>query len=131
MAEELKKSSAEGKKVLLIEDDMFLGDILLNHMLKQGIKATLLNTGENALENIKKNVPDVLLLDIYIPGMNGLDLLASIRKDEQLKDLKVIVVSNTDQQTERDRATSLGAKFMTKAVVTPGNIVSEIEAFLK
>ncbi|MFS6760689.1 response regulator, partial [Staphylococcus aureus] len=68
-------STLAGKKVLIIEDDVFLGGILFRHMVDDKIDVRLITTGENAIENIKKDIPSILILDILLPGSNGLDIL--------------------------------------------------------
>lgn len=120
-----------GKKVLIIEDDVFLGGILLRHMIDEKIDAKLFTTGENAIENIKKDIPSILILDILLPGLNGLDILEAMRKDELLMSVPVIVVSNTDQAKDLERAKNAGAIFMLKALATSENIVDKIKEVLK
>lgn len=124
-------STLFGKKVLIIEDDVFLGGILLRHMIDEKIDAKLFITGENALENIKKDIPSILILDILLPGMNGLDILEAMRKDELLLNIPVIIVSNTDQAKDLERAKNAGAIFMLKALATSENIVDKIKEVLQ
>lgn len=123
-------STLAGQKVLIIEDDVFLGGILLRHMIDEKINAKLFTTGENAIENIKKDIPSILILDILLPGLNGLDILEAMRKDELLVNLPVIIVSNTDQPKDLERAKNAGAIFMLKALATSENIVDKIKEVL-
>lgn len=117
-----------GKKVIIVEDDVFIGGTLLRHMMSQKINATLITTGEGAFDTIKKEMPDILILDINLPGMNGLDILALVRKDPVTAKMLVMVVSNTNEKNERDQAKNLGAIFLVKALVTPENIVEQASA---
>lgn len=119
-----------GKKVLIIEDDVFLGGILLRHMLDQKINARLVTTGDGAIEEIKKDIPDILILDILLPGINGLDLLESIRKDSAIEKLPVLIVSNTNQAKDLERVKNAKAFFMLKALATSENIVDKIKEVL-
>ncbi len=118
------------KKVLIIEDDAFLGGIILRHMLDAKINARLVTSGDKALESIKSDIPDVLILDIMLPGLNGLDIMDLIKKDPTLSKMFVIVVSNTDQPKDLERVKAFGAKFLLKALATPANIVEEIRKTL-
>lgn len=129
-AQSTPSSTLFGKKVLIIEDDVFLGGILLRHMIDEKIDVKLITTGENAIENIKKDIPSILILDILLPGMNGLDILEAMRKDELLVNIPVIVVSNTDQANDLERAKKAGAIFMLKALATSENIVDKIKEVL-
>lgn len=113
------------KTVYLVEDDSFLGRILSNNLDAHGLKVRLIPSGKDALEAIREEVPDLLLLDLFIPELSGLDVLEAIRKDEKTKDLKVIVVSNTDDADSRKKVEELGAGFVIKAVVTPDEIVQK------
>lgn len=124
------KNPLTGKKVLIIEDDDLIGSILYNHLVKIGTDAHLLKTGEDGIEFLRENSPEILLLDIFLPGINGLDLLESLRKEEKTKNLKVLVLSNTDQLKDRDRAKANGAEFLVKAGVMPTDIVKKIAEML-
>ncbi len=125
-----KKSPLSGKKVLIIEDDALIGSILYNHLLKDGIAVTLLKTGEDGLQFLRDTMPDIVLLDIFLPGINGLDLLEGLRKDDKTKELKVLVLSNTDQLKDRTRAQENKAEFLVKAGVMPTDIVKKIAEML-
>jgi CheY-like chemotaxis protein len=123
-------SLVSGKKVLIIEDDVLLGDIILKEMSKVSTNAKLLTSGEEALEVLKKEMPDIILLDIFLPGINGLEFLELIRKDARTKYVPVLVLSNTTQAKDRNQAKSLGAGFLTKALVTPSQIVEHVHEML-
>ncbi|MEN9604697.1 MAG: hypothetical protein RJB39_382 [Candidatus Parcubacteria bacterium] len=119
------------KKVFIVEDDTFLGRILKDQVAEAGIQTSLFTTAEALLDALKTNLPDILLLDIFLPGMNGLDALEQLRKDDRTKGIKVIVVSNTDERKDRDRAGSLNAQFMIKATTEPQDIVKAVTDALK
>ncbi len=136
MAEDNKKAEAgvsklAGVKVLILEDDVFLGGVILRHMLNEKMQATLIATGEGAVEEIKKALPEVIVLDIFLPGMNGLEILEAIRKEPTTSKIPVLVVSNTDQIQDREKVKSLKASFMIKAMVTPAKITEQIEEILR
>ena len=96
-------------------------------MTEASVDTTLLTSAEALLEALKQTVPDLILLDIFLPGMNGLDALEQLRKDEKTQHVKVIVVSNTDEQKDRDRASSLHADFLIKAMTDPQDIVKAVQ----
>lgn len=122
--------SSSQKKIVIIEDDIMLSNILTRHLIDEHLEATLLTSGENAFETLKRDPPAVLVLDIFIPGIKGLDLLELIRKDEVTKHIRVLIVSNTDQVADREKAAALGASFILKAAVTPVFIVEQIKKML-
>lgn len=121
---------AIGKKVFVIEDDVFLGKVLSSQIDATKMHAELFTTAEAAIEALKTAIPDIILLDIFLPGMNGLDALEAIRKDEKTKGIPVLVVSNTDEAKDRERAESLGAKFLIKGASTPDEIIKHVEDML-
>lgn len=126
----MTETNLSSKKVFIVEDDTFLGKILTENM-SESVKVSLYPNGEEALTALKTELPDMLVLDIFLPGINGLDLLEQLRKDERTKNLKVMVVSNTDEKKDRDRATSLGATFLIKAMTEPQDIVNAVIDELK
>ncbi len=130
LAPDTGKGGGTKKKVVVIEDDGMLGSILMKHMVDEHMNARLLTSAENALEGLKRYMPDLLVLDVFLPNVNGLDFLESLRKDPLTKNIKVLVVSNTDLPADSNRATALGAEFMIKAAATPADIVSKVKEML-
>jgi CheY-like chemotaxis protein len=122
--------SVIGKKVFIVEDDVFLGRVLSSQIRDSKMNAELFNSAEEALEALKMTIPDIILLDIFLPGMNGLDALALIRKDDRTKNIPVLVVSNTDEAKDRERALELGAKFLIKGASTPDEILQHMTDIL-
>ncbi len=119
------------KKVFIVEDDVFLGRVLSSQVREAEMDVKLFTTAEDALEALKTETPNIILMDIFLPGINGLDALEQIRKIEALKTLPVLVVSNTDETKDRDRAISLGAQFLIKGASTPDEIVKHVTDILE
>lgn len=114
------------KKVFVVEDDVFLSSIITSKIREHNLEVTPFTTGTDVLEAIKTKTPDIFILDIYLPGINGLEILKRLRETESTKLTPVIVVSNTDEKKDRDTAASFNAKFIIKAVTDPEEIVKEI-----
>ena len=130
------------KKILLVEDDPFLIDIYTTKLKESGFKLEIADNGEEALKKIKeRNLrnskkktlwPDVLVLDIVLARIDGWQVLQEIKKDEKLKDLKIIVFTNLGQKEEVEKGLALGAtKYLIKAHYTPSELVEEIEKIIK
>ena len=130
------------KKILLVEDDPFLIDIYTTKLKESGFKLEIADNGEEALKKIrernlrnskKKTLwPDVLVLDIVLSRIDGWQVLQEIKKDEKLKDLKIIVFTNLGQKEEVEKGLRLGAtKYLIKAHYTPSELVEEIEKIIK
>ncbi len=121
-------NTLSGKKVMWVEDDQFLSDLISRKLGNQGCKLMYARTGEDALKTLEKEIPDIIILDILLPGISGFDVLAKIRSTEKTKTLPVIVLSNFSQNNEIDRAMKLGAnKFMVKASIVLDDLVHEAE----
>lgn len=98
------------KKILVVEDDNFLGDLLVEHLRKDGLETELSRDAETAYETIKKEIPGLVLLDILLPGMSGLDLLQKLRDEKIVPALPVIMLSNLAQTETIEKAMILGAR---------------------
>jgi two-component system alkaline phosphatase synthesis response regulator PhoP len=114
-------------KVYIVEDDVFLGRVLTEQVKAIGIDVERFMSAEDAMKAIETTVPDLILLDIFLPGQNGLDMLEELRKKEYGPKISVIVVSNTDDAKDRLRAQGLGAAFLIKAATTPDEIVGHVQ----
>lgn len=120
------------KNILIIEDDAFLGDILLERFKKEGFGTYLSRDGAEGLEKIKKLKPDLVLLDIILPTMNGYEILEAKQKDPEIKKIPVIIISNSGQPVEIDRALALGVKdYFIKAQFDPEEVMLKVKNFLK
>lgn len=125
--EQTKQSSNGVKKILLVEDDPLLTDIYSTKLRQSGFEVLLVDQGEKALAAVEKEKPDLVLLDIVLPHMDGWDILGSLKANEALKDIQVVVLSNLGQKEEIEKALRLGAaKYLIKAHYTPSEIVQEV-----
>lgn len=123
--------SLAGKKILTIEDDKFLSEIMVLKLKKHDCIVEHSSTGEDGLEKLTSFKPDLVLLDLILPGISGFDVLTKMRATNESKDIPVIVLSNLSQKEDIDRARGLGAEqFIVKAMTTPTQIYSEIVAVM-
>lgn len=120
------------KKILLVEDDPFLIDIYRDKLEESGYEVDVSDDGNKVLGKIKEIIPDLVLLDIILPNVDGWEILRSIRNNPETKDLKVIILSNLGQKEEVEKGVDLGAtQYLIKAHFTPSEVVKEIEKLLK
>jgi len=104
------------KKVLLVEDDPFIRDLTTVKLTDNQYEVVAAATGEDALSYFDGEVPDVVLLDLDLPDMNGLEILSTIRATQKLATLPVIIFSNNDDKDTRAKAEALSiAGFFIKA----------------
>lgn len=120
------------KQILLVEDDPFLADIYTTKLKEAGFSVAIAPDGNECLNKLKEKMPDLLLLDIVLPQVDGWEILRLIKQDEKYKDLKVVILSNLGQKSEVQKGLEMGAdRYMIKAHYTPGEVVQEIKKILK
>lgn len=120
---------AETKKnVLIIEDDEVLGDIYVTKLEMEGFNVFLAKEGFKGIEEAIRNKPDLILLDIVLPKLNGFEILKQIKEKKDTKNIPVIVLSNLGQEYEIKRGMDLGAcKYLIKANYTPEQVTDIIK----
>jgi two-component system alkaline phosphatase synthesis response regulator PhoP len=120
------------KTILLVEDDPFLIDIYTSQFRKAGYNIQVAPNGESALLRIKEAKPDLMLLDIVLPKIDGWEVLKKLRQEMKINDLKVIVFSNNIQKDDSERWAKLNVlKCIPKTKLTPSELLEEIEKILK
>ena len=120
------------KTILLVEDDPFLIDIYTTKLKESGFSVKIATDGEEALQLIKEEKPDLMILDIVLPQVDGWELLRRIKSASESKNLKVIILSNLGQKEEVEKGLKLGAaKYLIKAHYTPSQVVKEVKQILK
>ena len=116
------------KKILLIEDDIFLRKVIARKLLKEGYELTEAIDGENGMAKIKEHKPNLVLLDLVLPGMDGFEILGKMKEDLTLSQIPVIILSNLGEKKDIEKALKMGAKdYLIKAHFTPGEIIERVE----
>ena len=119
------------KKILVVEDDAVLRDVLTEKLNQKGYVAYSVEDGEAALREIRKQKPDLILLDILMPRKGGMEVMEELNGDNNLNDIPIIVISNSGQPVEVQRAKELGAKeFLIKAVFDPNEVLEKVQKVL-
>lgn len=103
------------KRILLIEDEPHIVAALSFLLQREGLKVSSHDNGADALDRIRDVSPDLIILDIMLPGKTGMQILNEVRDDDTLKDLPVLMLTAKGQKKDRDAAETAGASlFMTK-----------------
>ncbi len=100
---------AEQKKVLVAEDDKFLAVALVDKLEREGFVVLKASNGEEAVTLAKNEQPDLIILDLIMPHKNGFQVLEDLREDIETAALKVVVLSNLGQESDIEKAKTLGA----------------------
>ncbi len=115
------------KKILIVEDEDIIVDLLQKKLSQEGYEISIARDGESGLKTMRQAKPDLVLLDIIMPRMGGFEVLEEMRKDEALKKIPVIVVSNSGQPVEIDKAQALGAKdWLIKTEFDPKEVIEKV-----
>ncbi len=118
------------KKILIMEDEKILQDLLKKKLEKEGHDVLAVDDGEEGLKVIGDYMPDLLLLDIMMPKVDGFEVLEKIKKDEILSSIPVIIISNSGQPVEIKRAISLGiADYIVKVDFDPDEVIGKVKKF--
>ena len=116
------------KKILIIEDEEYLVDMYKVKFESAGYEIIVARDGELGLALARSEQPDLILLDIVIPKKDGYEVLEELRSDEEIKDLKVYILSNLGQKAEIKKGLADGADgYFVKANLTPQQLVENVK----
>ena len=115
------------KKILLVEDEEIMISLLQRKLTMEGYEISVTRDGEEGLKAMREVKPDLILLDIIMPKMGGFEVMTEMQKDKTLAKIPVIVISNSGQPVEIDRAQKLGAKdWLIKTEFDPQEVVEKV-----
>lgn len=115
------------KKILLVEDEDFIRELYVRQLAKAGFAIKTAVDGQSGLETLKKETFDLLLLDIMLPGMNGLQLLREFKTHNPNSPMITILLTNLGQEAVIKEGFELGAQaYLIKASYTPDQVVNEV-----
>lgn len=127
-AQEPKQPEPEKPTILVIEDDPILVKMYREKFTSEGFNVLTAVDGESGLDMALKSKVDIILLDVMLPRMSGIDLLKRLREHEKGKNTLVMVLTNLADPDEKQRALNLGVKdYMVKAMQNPGQVVSKVK----
>lgn len=119
-------------KLLLVDDDSFLRDMYATKFTECGDDVSVAASGSEALSLLKEQSFDVVVMDMVMPGMSGLDLLRQVRLEPNANGSKYIILSNQGEQSDITAATELGAHgYIIKAESIPSEVVEKVHALMK
>lgn len=118
-------------KILVIEDDKFLRELAIQKLEKDGIDVSAAMDGEQGILLAEKVVPDAVLLDILLPGIDGFEVLKRLRANPVFTNTRVVMLSNFGQKEDIEKAEAAGAdKFLIKANFTLDEILAVVQEVL-
>ena len=126
------EQDAKKIQVLLVEDDTFLANIYKTKFEMEGFRVSVSVDGEAGLADAKKKKPNIILLDILLPKMDGFVVLSKLKEDPATKKIPVILLTNLGQKDDVEKGLELGAvDYLIKAHFKPSETVDKVRSALK
>ena len=120
------------KKVLIVDDEVKIRQIIVNELKKQGLDVIEAGNGEEGLQSALKDKPDLILLDITMPVMDGLTMLQKLRAEPEGKKVQVIVLTNSGDFGKIADAVEKGVcSYLVKSDITTEDLVKRVKKFLE
>ena len=117
-------------KVLIIEDDLSLLKIYTNKLKLNGFDVSMATTGDEGVRKAKVERPNIILLDLILPGQDGFQVLQMLKSSPETGPIPVIIMSNLAQPSDKQRASELGAAgYLVKADVSLVDMVAKVKEF--
>lgn len=115
------------KKILIIEDEEILADLLLKKLTREGYEVVVARDGEEGMEKMREMVPDLVLLDIVMPKKGGFEVIEEMGRNKKIRDIPVIIISNSGQSIELEKAKRLGVKdWLVKTEFDPQEVLNKV-----
>lgn len=120
--------SEKNKKVLLVEDDPFIRDIYTVKFSQEGFEVVIADNGVEALKKMQQFIPNVILLDIVMPYMDGMETLKNIRSREEWRKIPIIMLTNISEKEKINESEEYGINdYLIKSHFTPSEVVQKVK----
>lgn len=120
------------KKILIIEDDKLISSMYNTKLKIDGYKVFLADTGLKGFKKAKEKKPDLIMLDVILPELDGFSVLEKLKNNKQTKNIPVMMLTNLGTDEDVDKGKKLGAiDYLVKANFTPAEISKKIKKYLK
>ena len=120
------------KKILLVEDDSMISSMYKTKFEAEGFEVFIADNGAVGLELTKKERPDIIMLDVILPQLDGFSVLEQVKQDETTKNIPVIMLTNLGTEEDKKKGEKMGAlDYLVKASLTPGQVSEKIKQALK
>jgi two-component system, OmpR family, alkaline phosphatase synthesis response regulator PhoP len=118
-------------RILVAEDDPDIASLLGHYLQRAGFEADVVSSGRDVLPRIRKAPPDLLLLDIMLPGLDGLEVCRAVRSDPQTASIPIIMVTAKGEESDRIVGLELGADDYITKPFSPNEVIARIRALLR
>lgn len=119
------------KKILVAEDDIFIQDIYRSKLKDEGYEVICVENGRDVFKSLEAFAPDLIILDIMMPYVDGLEVLSKLREDERWKKTPVLMMTNISEKERVEQAQQQGiADYVIKSHFTPSEVLTKIKTLL-
>src|SRR5204862_4964767 len=119
------------KKILIIEDDRDIVELVRYNLANEGFQVSSAHDGTTGLNTLKKTPPDLLLLDLMLPKLSGLDICREVRKDESLNRLPILMLTARGEEADRVVGLEMGADDYVTKPFRPRELIARVTAPLR
>lgn len=127
-----KKTARQKKKILLVEDDTFISGMYIAKLNLENFEVFLATDGEAGLELARKHKPDLVLLDLLLPKLDGYGVLKALKKSRTLSGIPVILLTNLNQQESINKAMKYKVEdYLIKAHFMPAEVIEKVKTALR
>src|SRR5256714_14348313 len=119
------------KRILIIEDDRDIVELVRYNLANEGFQVSSANDGAAGLSTLKKSPPDLLVLDLMLPKLSGLDICREVRKDESLNRLPILMLTARGDEADRVVGLEMGADDYVTKPFSPRELIARVKALLR
>jgi len=125
------KTKREKPLILVAEDELLYAKIYQNKLVMEGYEVVMVGNGKEAIRVAQDSQPDLILLDMIMPEIDGFQVLAGLKSDPSTRDIKIIVLSNLSQPSDLETAKNLGAmEYLVKSNLSISDLIKKIKTYL-
>ncbi len=125
-----KNAETKQKKILIIEDDSISIELIEYFLKNENYSVSVAQDGEIGLRKITEDKPDLILLDIMLPGMNGIQVLEKVKEDKQLSQIPIIIISSLSQDEDILKGLEKGAMDYLSKPFSPQILIAKVKKYL-
>ncbi len=125
------KTDSRAPRLLIVEDDEDIAHLLAHSVRRAGFDAAVMLSGAGVLARVRESPPDLLLLDVMLPGIDGRDICRALRADPQLQAIPVILITARAEEADRVAGLELGADDYITKPFSPREVVARVRAVLR
>jgi len=120
----------ENFEIIIIDDDPMTGELTKEVLQDEGFNVLLIDDSMKAIENIKKFKPKLVICDIMMPGINGMEIYKRIKSDPEIKNIKFIILSGKSYESEKQKALNMGVDYFISKPYDPSKFIEIIKSIL-